>query len=334
MADEDIMIEVDIEGGPSESPKTAADAAENLKRGINERSKTEEGALAAAAESERRLNDERAARQRAEEELRQSREKVTQAEKTSIDSDYNSVANALTAAEELGKSLVSEKARLMKEGDFDKACELDMKIAETGASITNLRAGKVQLEDAKKKAAEKKPDETRPRQTEMEVQDSWLSSIDSHNAAWIRANRTRYFSDKDFQKKAAAASQEALAFHNLKTSDPGYIDFIETKLGMREAKPIEGDATSDAGRSTARQSEQQQQAPRLAAPPSRQTPTSEAGMSRQRITLTAEEASIARQTLTPEILGKNPDGTPRDPLKVFAQRKAELIRDGRVFRNA
>lgn len=336
MADE-IEIEI-MEDGADVAPTTVVEAADKLKRGIEERSATEIAATAAAAASETRLRDETTARKRAQEDAAAANTRAAEAERAQLESRYDAIVNGIAAAEQRGEQLATAKAKLLEEGNFLEAGKLDLQIAEVGGNLANLKAGKIEAEDAKKKAtddaAKRTAEPTRSQPSVTEAEDAWLATQDAVNATWIRANRARFFTDKEFQRKASLYSQVAID-EGIKTTDPRYIPFIESKLGMREAEPA---PTTEAGKTTERSGADGggrapvTAAPRPAAPPSRSTPAMN-GAVRTKVTLTPEEVAIARTTMTPEIIGKNPDGSPRDPIAVFAARKLELEREGRVFTN-
>lgn len=329
-------IEIEIEDGAAvtEQPKTAEEAVANLRRDLHERTAADTTQAKVNEDAERRISE--ATQQTAQARADAAKANVRAAGEAQARraAELDSIASSLQAAESRGTQLTADHAAALEAGEFKKASELALQIATVGADISNLKNGKNALEQEIKTnpkiEAAKAPDAT---QTELE--DRFISSQDPANAAWIRANRARFFGDQAFQKKAVAASGKLVHLDGVKTTDSDYIEKLEVELGMRKAPAAEAETTVSRQTETSRQAASEtvpaRSAPArtAAAPPSRQAPTSSRSV--EKVTLTPEEVAIARQTFTPEIIGKNADGSPKDPIQAYAKRKLELQKEGRRF---
>lgn len=336
---EPITITVPGTGEPEPSPTpepTPAPADESPEAAFAQIKKQLEESTAATRRAEERADREAAARQ---EEARrrvtaenQSRVSSTRADEESAiarEREYDSVVNALAAAESTAKQLASQKAALMAEGKWDEASVLDVQIAEVGGDLSGLKRGKAQLEEARKTAPKPEPRTAEVQKTQAQINEEWTSQLPVRSAAWIRDHADKFFGDQRFQEKVMAAANNAEKVLGLTYDSDDYFKHIEEAVGLRqketpvaaaepEPKPEPKPAPKPAP--VARTS------PAPAAPPSRTTPSARPGVDTP-VTLTAEERAIARATMTPEVIGKNPDGTPRDPEVVYAQRKLEIQRE-------
>lgn len=348
--DDDIIVDVggedDAGAGDGAQNGTPTQALDEMKRQLGERTASEAVANAARAEAERRANDATALANRLQTENKALKSTTTEAQGAARDAEFTTITTALTAAEHEAQRLVSEKATALEAGDFKAASQLDLKIGEATAQMVTLRNGKEALEkertktDKADKAAAADPTRSNDQgqqqpQDPIAQQEAWIRQQDPVNQAWIRQNRERFFSDVAFQRRAIAASTAAVELEGLKPNDPRYLDYVNEKVGLKtENKSGEPEVASS--RATSRQSPTPPAArtppARVAATPSRSLPVDQGNPRTQtRVTLTQAEIEHAKLTLTPEILGKDKDGNPRDPVKVYAARKLELQREGRVF---
>lgn len=327
---------------PARQPAQQQAPADDPQRAITElrdaMRRSEERHAAQMAEMERR-------RQEAENHARQVSEQAANYSRREIDANFDAISGSLQARQTQMTALRNAQSAAMREGDWDKVAELNTQMATAGAEITNLEAGRRELEAARKAPVQ----QPAPRQTQQAPQqyrfdsysswsngeyDAFLQSRTPQTAAWLRAN-PRYASDPAFRGQVNAAHNVAVARGEAPDSD-GYFRAIEEVAGIRQPQQQQPE-TQHASAPTRtqntmvetrepRQPAQPQQRPAPAAPVARSVPNAQPG--RVAITLTEDEQKAARALLPPEIIGKNPDGTPRDPLVVYAQRKAEQMKTG------
>src|SRR5258708_28642379 len=85
--------------------------------------------------------------------------------------------------------------------------------------------------------AKRQHDEWLAQQTQQESleqqQERWLGTQHTSHAAWIRANREKFFGDTDFQRRAVAASTHAAHHLGYAADDPRHAAYVEEQLGMR-----------------------------------------------------------------------------------------------------
>lgn len=325
MSDEELLEPVTIMvGGPGEHPDPAptSDAPESgiedLRRQLAERDAAAKAAQGALEEANRRT---KAAQEDAQ---RSARENQTSALHAS-EAEFNSIVSAISANQQRADALAQEKSKALSDGDFDKASKIDVDLGRVTARIVQLEDGKMAVEEARKSAPR---EQQRPEPNERERREQWLSSQNPHNAAWIRQNYDRFFGDPAFQTKAIAASQFAVNNKGLQIGTSEYLTFLDQEVGLKQ-RAVEESKEQAAPRQEARKSPAAPAAaPNVSAPPSRTVPTSRPGQGTP-VTLTQDERNHARATLTPDIIGKNPDGSARDPEVVFAQHKLKAIAEGR-----
>lgn len=146
---------------------------------------------------------------------------------SATDAEHTAILNGLTSAQAEASALESEFAQLMADGKFKEAGALQAKLGRVGARIETLEAGKTAIEAAKKAPAQQ------PVQSESEQREAFLAQQHPANAAWIRQNVNRFFTDPAFREKAAAASQYAAKVLNLTIGTPEYFQHVDEATGIK-----------------------------------------------------------------------------------------------------
>ena len=243
MADEqdgsvDIKIPGDEAAPPtSEEKKPAAGAAAAAAAG-GEAIPPDEGidalkAKLAAAERDRNL-----ANTRAEEAERRAAASQNQTQ----DSNLLMVNNAIELVKQNQETLKANYAAFAAAGEWDKAADVQVQMAEAATQMAELRRGKAALEAAPKAAAPTDPVE------------QLASGMTPKSAAWIRQH-PEYARDPNLTQRMLAAHNFAVT-EGLEVESDAYFDRVEAMLGVRlpgERKPApeeEDDPTAGAAKAT------------------------------------------------------------------------------------
>lgn len=283
---------------------------ESLRQQIVNATKRADDAEKAREEERRGRQAEGQAREEAERRARAASEEAFTTRRSANDAQYDSVINALAAAQgELGGIKSAYKAA-MSEGDLDKAADLAAEIGLVAAKVREFESGKTVLEQ--RRQAGEQPDG--PARS-GDPREEYIRSRTPRTATWLRRN-DRYFSDPSFQRMVHGAHELAVGRGIMLDSDE-YFRFIEDQAGVR------GNDSGDL---------QHQQpapiAPAPAAPPPRQAapahPSAPAAGSTQAartsspgtIRLTAEEREFCRSNEINEA--------------AYAKRKGQMLADGEI----
>ena len=337
---------------PAEKPAQPSESPEDVVAAL--RKQLEQSQSDLKSERERFERESRARRE--EERRRHDAEAAARTQQTRADQEsaqvrnaqYDSVVNALTAAESRAANLAGQKAALMADGKWDDASKLDVQIAEVGADLANLKRGKATL-DEERKIAPAEPVVATPRTAEQE-RESWIGRLPAESASWIRQHYDRFWNDQEFRDGVMRAAQEAEGKLGINHRNPKYFQHIEEAVGIRqkeasmpqERMPAASENTNSvASREvTPRSSPQEPQpvaapvqpsaAPRTSAapasaPPSRTTPSSSPTTPGTKITLTPEERAIARATFTKDSSDLVKAGM--DPEEAYARTKLKIQKE-------
>lgn len=275
----------------------------------------------------RRSDAERQSAQR-QVQVEQFRQQAEQTTQTVADREFQMVESQITSQKDALSLLRRDYKSAMEAGDFDRAGEISEHLGRTSARLENLETSRSFLDDQRKNPP--KPDTSQPRQDQNRPQQldwnrSWssgefdqaLRTLTPQTASWVRQH-PQFGTDVQFRRQVQAAHNLASAKGYPQDTD-GYFDFINKTVGIdqpelpRAAAPSQPSLGRTPGASAA-------------APPSRSVPG--ASTNPRHIQLTPEEREIAKLTLTADVIGKNPDGSPRDPEVVFAENKAKLLQEG------
>lgn len=203
---------------------------EDLRGSVAEKDKAVEEERRRAAEADRQRRDAEARAQQAATEARQTQHV---SERATATAQLDAVKNALESQQSSLTGLKAAYAAAMAEGDFAKGADIQAEMATTGARIVQLELGRDELDKRIKTAPEETPQAP---QSDYERKEAYIRTMPSKVQDWLRgANGERYFNDRGFQQKVAAAASYA---QNVKSIDPNsdrYIEFIETEVGLRQA---------------------------------------------------------------------------------------------------
>ncbi len=285
-----------------------------------------------ARDDERRAREiEQRARAAAEQRAGQSHNEAADYQRRAQETQYDSVVNALAAA---NSQLIHHKAAYkiaFEAGEIEKLADISGEIGITASRIKTLEDGRAEIEARNRDNAVR---DTRPapQESEAEQRARWINALPPKSAAFVRSHYEKYFNDKQFASMVAGAHQLAIG-RGMADGTDEYIKFIEEQTGLRKpeepAQRTEGGAavaaatttpvtqpapTSAAAATTARRS------PTPAAPAAGTSAATVGNKTTRQIALTAEERSLAKTLDMSEA--------------AYAQRKQELIDEGRIGPNA
>ena len=330
---DDIEIELPAGSVPVVTEPGAAPASDSAEAGIEDIRKqlAEKDAIIRATnlaleEANRRASQAHTAAAQNHAVAVDSQSKAAVAEHRVEEANLQSITTTLEAEQSRARALAGAKAKAMADQDFTKAEEIGLEIGEATANIARLKDGKAAL-DAARTTAPAPAAPVQRQQSDSERREAWLASQNPHNAAWIRQHSDKFFGDAAFQKKATAASSYAIDVLGMAVGTPEYFKHVEEATGLRQ-KEAPAAARADPVTAASVPTTRTSAAPPVAAAPSREVPSARPGVNGNKISLTPAEVEIARATLTPDIIGKNPDGSAKDPLVVFAQNKAKMQAEG------
>lgn len=297
-------------GEPHTEPATDGVADDSPEAGIEalRRQIAESEARVRAAEQEREAarsarEAERAAREEAEQRAAQYQREADHTRRSANDAQYDSVINALAAAQ---GELASQKNALksaMAEGDFDRVAELSAEIGLTAARVREFEAGKQAMEARRHDGQQQMPGDAR---------EAYLRSRTPRTAAWLRRN-DRFFTDRRFQNAVTGAHMLA-ENRGIEPDSDEYFQFIEEQVGLRQAQQPQ-------------QSHQPQTSAAAATSP-RQSPMTAAPAQSPAIVSARAQAAAGTVSLSPE----ERELCRRDGISeaAYAKHKAELLREGRI----
>lgn len=303
MADEkadDVIVKIEGEGDgqlslliddPNEKPAPKAKPAAKAKdddevADLRKQMRTREAELETARETE-------ASRRRAAE------AEVAEARKQVATTQADAINAALTSAKSEADALQAQITQAYETGEYQKAGELNRKLARAEATIMRYEDAKVQLDEQAKKPVV----ETKQEPSSADPFEQSIARLSKRAQGWMREHR-EYATDRKLNSRLIAAHHEAMADDHTPDSD-AYFEFIEAKLGMNKGDDDGQDDTADPPR----------RQPRVSAPVSREAPTSRNGVSGNRVTLTRAEVEIAKDLGMTE--------------KEYAQYKMRAVQEGR-----
>jgi hypothetical protein len=275
--------EAEIEVTPPEKePKPVAKTVVDPEEGI--------------AKLQKQLADERAAR----EEAQRNAEIASQAEvkaRTEVQTtQLDLVKNAISQITAQKAALKQQYAAAAASGDWDAAAEAQSQMADAAAQLTQLEAGRKQMEKAPK-----------PEPIVMSDPVEQLASrVSPPSAAWLRAHPDMV-RDPVKNRRMIRAAEDAVD-EGIAPDSPEYFAYVEKRLGIGQTTQADDSALSQA-----------------AAPKTQRTAPASAPVSRSGngaaprsnvVTLTAEEREMA------SIMGMSD--------KEYAQNKIALKREGKL----
>lgn len=238
-AQENIQVVEDNEG-PDE-------ILETLKRQLQEmEARDADRAKELEAEQKRRVEAESAARQAAERATRattQAQQAQQESARSTTAAHLDAVKNSLDAHAGQMLALEAEHAKAMSEGEFDAAAKVQSKMAVLGGKIAQLESGRAELEERIKAApAAGAQQQQQPPATEYERREAYIQRYTPVVQTWLRGQHgDRFFRDESFQRKVMGAASYAENNRGLDPNSQAYIEFIESEVGLREARDQGGD---------------------------------------------------------------------------------------------
>lgn len=283
--------------------KDAFAGDEQLKDGVDKAASTPNGdtentetVADGVAELQRKLDDSERARVSAERRADEAFRRAGHAENTAYGSQMAVLQGALDTLIANRETLKKDYAAALAAGEFDRAADLQTRIADEAAQKVEIEKGKAALEG-----------QARPRQApgDNEKVEAYVRSLQPRAAAWIRAH-PQYVTDAQLNDELMEKHFAARRAGHAEGSD-SYFTFMESNLGL-------AGGSGTAARPQQREQEQEtngenlsgasQVAQRRDVQPSPAAP-SRGGSSRQ-IRLSPREAEAARISgLTDEEYAKN-----------------------------
>lgn len=293
------------------------------------------------------LNQEREARQRAEQQrvdaerlVRETAGKAEQYRTQASEAGYDSVVNALGAATAELDGLTSRQTEAYEKADFATVAKINAEMGKVSARIERLEDGKVQMDQ--RRAANPNPAQPAQQIQETAQQfnsrpwnqqefERFIGSRTPRSAQWVRSH-PEFASDPLFRTRVMGADGYVADTLGVTRDTDDYFARIEEAIGGSRAN----DSSTRASETSHRQQDDANPQPRAAAAPaqraaipaatpSRSIPTTRGNMSGRQITLSAEEKKTAYLIMPPKIKDTDPD-----PLVLYAKYKADLIRDGQM----
>ena len=249
-----------------DQPKQAApedEVAKQLKAQVKAAQETADAERRAREAAERRAQEQ-------EQEVARYHAAMQSTQATTIDAQIESAMRQRELAQR-------EYQSAMESGDYAKAGEAQGKIAEAAADIAQFKRDKASAEQSRPQQQEVRQQQT------LDPVEQFIGTATPATQVWLRQHRDQIVTDRNgspsLAPKVMAAHYEAVGEgHAPDTAD--YFAFIEGKLKPQQAEPA------------AYEQPAQQRRP-VAAPVSREPPSSNGQPNRQRIQLTREQVEAA-----------------------------------------
>lgn len=314
MADEEIKDDIVVSTDPEPELDIQVEGDDEQKSEDNSPVDERESALAelkAQLEAEkRRVDQERIARQRAEQYAQQQLQEAQYAKSETQDSNLRVIINAIDAAEQAAANAERSYAEALAAGDYAAAAKIQRGMAQIESQLLQYNNAKATLEERleQSQGAVEQPQYRPAPEPPQDPVEMLASRLTPKSAAWLRAHPQVANSIQ----KLTAAHQAAVSLENIEVESPEYFAYIEQKLGLSEAKPASkaSSGSKKAALSSAPVSSSSSMSPRSS------------GDSLSSIHLTQAEVEQA-------ILNE-PNLSKQDAIKFYAKNKAALIREGKL----
>lgn len=261
-------------GAPSESDP---DDVSDLRRQLDDMRKAQE-------ESERRVQREIQGRQEAERLIQERDREVTSSRARAEDAEYDSILNAIGAAEAEAEKAQQDMALASEAGDHKAIADANRRLARAESRLTQLSDGKVAIEQQKTaEAARIKAERENPKPTTnqkaptVEEYVDQLPNLLQSQREWLKTHPDTITNPR-MNTRLQGAHFEA-EDKGLRVGTKAYFEYLEDRLGIttREEEDEVDDKTP------------------VSAPPSRAATNPSTGrQSNNRITLTPEQREVAR----------------------------------------
>lgn len=232
----------------------------------------------------------------------------TQNEGQRLEAEYDSVLNAIAAAESEANAAAQAYDAAYNSGDGKAMAEAQRKISRAEARLERLEEGKVAIE-TRREAAKTTPDR-KPTASSADPLEAHIAQLPDLAKNWIRGHR-EYMENQDKNMDLQMAHLKAMKA-KITPYTQSYIEFVEEELGLRQKKVTTDDDPEDDPPEPPRRVS-------VSAPVSREVVSPSTGRATpQKITLTAEEREMARLSM--------PNVDPGEAEKIYAQEKLKLQR--------
>lgn len=226
---------IDIENIPTED-----DVIESLRQQLADREsdtakerQEKETAERARRDAEARARDAEARAQQADQSARQSRQA---SERDTAQAQLDLIKTTLASHEGEMTSLEAAYASAQAEGDFTASAKVQRQMAVLGGRIAQLETGRDALDQRMKATPADDGQQQQAQPSDADRKEAYIRTMPSKVQDWLRGpNGERYFSDRGFQQKIAAAAAYASNVKSMDTNSDQYIEFIETEVGLRQA---------------------------------------------------------------------------------------------------
>lgn len=246
------------------------------------------------------LEQEKLARAEAEKRAQQAAEREYAAKNEVADSNLSLINNAINTTQQETAYLKTGYREAMAAGDYDRAAEIQQRMADNSARLLQLENGKDALE---KQARQAPPAYSQP----LDPVEALASQLSPRSASWVR-NNPQFATDQRLFQKMVAAHNLAMA-DGISPDTDEYFSSIEDTLRIRRPEPVYEDPTFQAATVTQK---------RYTAPPAAPVSRSGTGTGSRPgiVTLTAQEREIAAMNGLTD--------------KEYAQNKLALQKEGKL----
>lgn len=307
MADEDIIddLEVKTEPEPELDIKVEGDEPSPKEEAPADEREVALSELKAQLEAEkRRVEQERIARQRAEQYAQQQLQEAQYAKTETQDSNLRVIINAIDAAEQAAANAERSYAEALAAGDYAGAAKIQRGMAQIESQLLQYNNAKATLEE-RLQQNQGRVETPQYQPMPQDPVEAMAARLTPKSAAWLRqhpevANQV---------PKLTAAHQAAVNLEGLEVESPEYFAYVEQKLGITEAAPA-----PKAAKKSAMSSAPVSSASSVSSRSSGDSPSS--------IHLTQMEVEQA-------ILNE-PNMKRDEAIKFYAKNKAALIREGKL----
>ena len=237
---------------------------------------------------EKKLKDEKKARQEAEERARQASQSLQSAYGEVEDTNLHLVNTAIDTVSRENEILTNQYAEAMAAGDYNVAAKIQRAMSTNEAKLLQLQNGKSAMESRPKQQAPSYSDPV----------EQFASQLSPRSAEWVR-NNPQCVTDPRLQQKMVAAHNLAVA-DGFRPDTDEYFGFIEDTLRLNRRSNERQEQEVDSPLSSASKSVSRQAAPAAA-------PVNREGNGRQNIVrLTPAEVEMAKTFgQTPEEYARN-----------------------------
>lgn len=162
-------------------------------------------------------------------EVRTSKEAASQAE-------YDSVVNALGAAQAEAEAAQAAYMQAELDGDIKAKGDAQRRISRAEAQTVALEGGKISLEQRQEEAKARRAEEdAKPKSQPNPKYDDALARLPPRAQTWIRAH-PEFFNDAGKNAKIQAVHNYMLTVDGIQEFSDKYYDELEIRLGLKQAQ--------------------------------------------------------------------------------------------------